>query len=273
MIVGLIGAGNMATALAEGWASAETGPDALVVADLDTARVKELSEKVGARRAQSNLELAETADLIVLAVKPGALGSVAEEIRVTVSDRGLPIVSMLGATDTASVEAAFGPGTPVLRFMPNVAAEVRAGTFCYAAGTTLDESTRQSILDLFGLLGELVPVDERLMDAATAISGCGPAFLALVVEALVDAGVREGLTAGQATRLALTTMAGTAELLRKRGGDTVSVKRQVASPGGTTAAGLAVLEDRGVRAAFDAAVAAVVEKAASFQPNRPGGDG
>jgi pyrroline-5-carboxylate reductase len=272
VIVGLIGAGNMAAALAEGWSSADVGPDGLIVADLDDARARELSERVGARRAQSNRELAETADLIVLAVKPGALGAVAEEIRVTVSERGLPVVSILGATTTSSVEAAFGPGTPVLRFMPNVAAEVRSGTFCYASGHALDDATRRSILDLFGLLGELVPVDEPLMDAATAISGCGPAFLALVIEALVDAGVREGLSAGQATRLALATMAGTAELLKRRGGDTVSLKRQVASPGGTTAAGLAALEQRGLRAAFDAAVAAVVEKAESFQAQRPDGD-
>ena len=78
--------------------------------------------------------------------------------------------------------------------MPNVAAEVRAGTFCYAPGTALDARTERSLLDLFGLLGELVPVEERLMDAATAISGCGPAFFALVVEALTDAGVEQGLT-------------------------------------------------------------------------------
>jgi pyrroline-5-carboxylate reductase len=157
--------------------------------------------------------------------------------------------------------------------MPNMAAEARAGTFCYAGGSEIGSGLEQDVLDLFGLLGEVVRVDERLIDAATAISGCGPAFLALVVEALVDAGVREGLSASQASELAIGTMVGTAELLRRRGGDTVSVKRAVASPGGVTAAGLAALEERGLRAAFGAAVEAAVQRARALQPAEPGGDG
>ena len=111
------------------------------------------------------------------------------------------------------------------------------------------------------------------MDAATAISGCGPAFFALVVEALVDAGVRAGPErAARPRELAVATMAGTAELLRKRGGDTVSVKRQVASPGGTTAAGLAALEEHGVRAAFAAAVEAVVREGRELPAGPAGRD-
>jgi pyrroline-5-carboxylate reductase len=260
VIVGLIGAGNMSRALARGWAAAESGPDDLLVSDVDVPRSRSLAEEVGGKQLSSR-ELAEGADLLVLCVKPGALDAVAQDVRVTVSDRALPVASILGATTTRRVEEAFGPGTPVLRFMPNVAAEVRMGTFCYAPGASVDERLERDVLDLFGLLGEIVPVDERLMDAATAISGCGPAFLALVVEALVDAGVKEGLTAPQATDLAIATMAGTAELLRARGGDTGAVKRTVTSPGGVTAVGLAALEEHGLRAALAAAVDAVVEKA------------
>jgi pyrroline-5-carboxylate reductase len=265
LIVGLVGAGNMAAALARGWSAAESGPDQLVVSDLDAERAKRLAEETRGRAAGSNAELAELSDVVVLATKPAALKSVAEEMRVTVADRGLPVVSILGATPLASVERAFGPGTAVLRFMPNVAAEVRAGTFCYAPGEALDERTERSLLDLFGLLGEIVPVEERLMDAATAIAGCGPAFFALVAESLVDAGVKEGLDARQAARLAMTTMGGTAELMRKRGGDAVGLRRAVTSPGGVTAAGLAALEGYGVRAAFGAAVEAVVRKAEAAQ--------
>jgi pyrroline-5-carboxylate reductase len=259
----------MAAALAEGWTSADAGPDGIVISDVDADRARSLAERIGARRASNNAELAETADVVVLATKPGALSAVAEEVRVTVAERGLPLASILGATPIASIERAFGPGTPILRLMPNVAAEVRSGTFCFAAGASLDASVERSLLDLFGLLGEMVPVDESLMDAATALSGCGPAFMALVVEALVDAGVRQGLSAPQATDLAVSTMAGSAELLRRRGGDTVSVKRQVASPGGTTAAGLAALEKGGTRAAFDAAVVAVVRRAQELAPPTP----
>jgi pyrroline-5-carboxylate reductase len=263
LIVGLIGAGNMATALARGWSAAESGPDTIIVSDVDADRAKLLAETVGGRTVDSNRQLAESADVVVLAMKPDGLVPVADEIRATVSDRKLPVVSILGATSIAKIEDAFGLGTQILRFMPNVAAEVRRGTFCHASSTSLDNRTERSLLDLFGLLGELVPVEERLMDAATAISGSGPAFMALVIEALVDAGVKQGLTAPQATELAVATMAGAAELMSHR--DAVSMRRQVTSPGGVTAAGLAVLERNGVRAAFGGAVDAVVERAKAAQ--------
>jgi pyrroline-5-carboxylate reductase len=261
MVVGLVGAGNMASALARGWSAAEAGPDEIVVSDVDANRLRALAESIGARQAKSNRDLAESADAIVLAMKPAALAPVAEDMRAVVADRGLPVVSILGATRTSAVERAFGPGTPVLRFMPNVAAEVGHGTFCHAAGEHLDPRIEQDLLDLFGLLGDLVAVEERLMEAATAISGCGPAFFALVVEALTDAGVREGLSAAVAEELAVATMKGTAELLRERGGDPVAVRRAVTSPGGVTAAGVAALEDHGLRAAFGNAVRAVVVRA------------
>jgi pyrroline-5-carboxylate reductase len=261
VIVGLIGAGNMAGALARGWAAAEAGPDDMLFSDADADRARSLAREVGGRQAGSNRELAESADLVVLAMKPAALAPVAEDVRVPISERHIPVVSVLGATGIATVEDALGPGTPILRFMPNVAAEVRHGTFCYAAGGSLDERTERDLLDLFGLLGDLVPVEERLMDAATAISGAGPAFMAMVVEALTDAGVAQGLTAAQASELAISTMAGSATLLARRHGDTASLKRQVTSPGGVTAAGLAALERNGLRAAFGDAVEAVVTKA------------
>jgi pyrroline-5-carboxylate reductase len=259
----------MARALARGWT--ETGPDDLLFSDVDPGRARAAAEDFGGK-AVSSRELADSADLIVLAVKPTSLKAVAEEVRVTVSERGVPVASILGATSVARVEEAFGPGTAVLRFMPNVAAGVRHGTFCYAPGSDVDPGVERDVLDLFGLLGDIVPIDEPLMDAATAISGCGPAFFALVVESLVDAGVKEGLSAPEATALAVGTMAGTAELLGSRAGDTVSVKREVASPGGTTAAGLAALERHGLRAALAAAVEEVVRRAAEAQARPPTGD-
>ena len=266
MIVGLIGVGNMGMALARGWSAAEAGPDDFLLSDLDAMRAKAAAEEIGAK-AVSSRELAEGADLVVLAMKPAGLTAVAEEVRVTVSDRDIPVISILGATSLARIQQAFGAGTPVMRFMPNVAAEVRLGTFCYAGASGIDPALERDLLDLFGLLGEVIPVEERLFDAATAISGCGPAFFALAIESLVDAGVKQGLSASAAGELALATMAGSAELLRRHSGDTVSVKRAVASPGGVTAAGLAALEEHGLRAALAAAVDAVVERAAELQPD------
>jgi pyrroline-5-carboxylate reductase len=261
VIVGLIGAGNMASALAEGWALADSGPDTLMFSDVAVDRARALAERVGGQRAGSNSELAENVDVVVLAVKPDALEPVSQDIRVTVSERRLPIASILAATSIETLEQSLGPGTPILRLMPNVAAGVRAGTFCYVSNASLDEQTERSILDLFGLLGDLVPVKEPLFDAATALSGCGPAFFALVTEALTDAGVREGLTNEQAAELAISAIGGTAELLRRGGGDAVLLRRKVTSPGGTTAAGVAALEDHGLRAAIAAAVEAVVIRA------------
>src|SRR6266540_3120328 len=113
----------MAGALARGWAAAAAGPDELLLSDADEARSHALAEEVGGRLAGSNRELAESADVIVLAMKPAALGAVAQDVRVPVSERRLPVVSILGATPIASIERALGDGTPVLRFMPNVAAE------------------------------------------------------------------------------------------------------------------------------------------------------
>jgi pyrroline-5-carboxylate reductase len=271
VIVGLIGAGNMASALARGWSAASAGPDGMIFSDADTERARLLAEEVAGRAAGSNREVAESADVIVLAMKPGALAPVAEDVRVPVAERHVPVVSILGATRILALEEALGPGTAVLRFMPNVAAAVRQGTFCYASGVGLDERTERDLLDLFGLLGELVPVEERLMDVATAISGCGPAFMALVVEALTDAGVEHGLTAAQASRLAVSTMGGSAALLAARRDDAPSVRRQVTSPGGVTAAGLAALERTGVRAAFADAVDAVVMRAEAAQTPAGGG--
>jgi pyrroline-5-carboxylate reductase len=265
VIVGLIGAGNMASALARGWVASAAGPDDMLFSDADEDRSRALAKEVGGRTAGSNRELAEVSDVVVLAMKPGALGPVAEDVRVPVTEREVPVVSILGATTIAALEDALGPGTPILRFMPNVAAEVRQGTFCYASGTSLDARTERDLLDLFGLLGELVPVEERLMDAATALSGCGPAFMALVVEALTDAGVEQGLTAPQASRLAVSTLGGSAALLAARHDDAPSVRRQVTSPGGVTAAGVAALERSGVRAAFADAVDAVVARAREAQ--------
>jgi pyrroline-5-carboxylate reductase len=251
----------MASALADGWALADSGPDTLMFSDVDADRARALADRAGGQRAGSNRELAENADVVVLAVKPDALDQVSQDIRVTVGERRLPVASILAATSIAALERSLGPGTPILRLMPNVAAGVRAGTFCYASSASLDEQTGRSLLDLFGLLGDLVPVPEPLFDAATALSGCGPAFFALVVEALTDAGVREGLSNEQAAELAISAMGGTAELLRRGGGDAVLLRRKVTSPGGTTAAGLAALEDHGLRTAMAAAVEAVVIRA------------
>jgi pyrroline-5-carboxylate reductase len=151
------------------------------------------------------------------------------------------------------------PGVPVFRVEPNTAAQVKRGVFVFAeADAPEDAAVRQQVRELFARLGAVLDVPERLIGPAGAVSGVGPAYWALLVEAQVDAAVMAGLPVPLAGELVLETMAGSAELLRAREGDTLAVRREVASPGGSTARGLAALERGGVRAAFAAAMDDVV---------------
>jgi pyrroline-5-carboxylate reductase len=145
-----------------------------------------------------------------------------------------------------------------MRAMPNVAVEVGRGVTCYAPPEGMDEPLAERLVALCGALGLAIEVEERLLEVATAVSGCSPAYVALFVEALADAGVRDGLDARLAHELAVETFAGTAELLRSH--DTLAVRRAVASPGGSTAAGLAALERGAARAVVADAVRASLER-------------
>jgi pyrroline-5-carboxylate reductase len=245
MRIGLIGAGNMASALARGWG------EPVLVSDVDEGRAKALADELGGEALASNAYVADAADAVVLCHKPAQLEDVAQEIRA----RAKVVISILGGTPIAAVEAAY-PGRPVYRFMPNIPAETGEGVFAYAPGSV--EGPEQEVVAKFGEIGTVVPTPEPLIDTAMAVMSCSPAFFALVVEALVDAGVRNGLQPGDAARMATGAMAGTAAVLRENDFDTLALRRRVTSPGGSTARGLAALEHGGVRAAFADAVAAVL---------------
>lgn len=246
MRIGLIGAGNMGSAIARGLG------EPLLVSDAEPARAETLALELGGEARASNRLLAADADVVVLCHKPAQLDEVAAEVAGVVK----AVVSLLGGTRLAAVEAAY-PGLPAYRFMPNIPAELRQGVLCYTPGSHAGAGPEQDLLELFGRAGTIVRLPEPLLEPATALMGCGPAFFALVVEALVDAGVRHGLQPADAGRMAVETMAGTAAVLRERGNDTTALRRRVTSPGGSTARGIAALERGGIRAAFDDAVAAV----------------
>ena len=248
MQVGLIGAGNMARALARGWG------DPVLCFDPLPGRAQALAEDLGGEALGSNAEVAQRADIVVLCHKPAQLAEVAAEL----AGRARAVVSILGGTPLAEVERAY-PGVPVYRFMPNIPAEARRGVLCYAPGARAAEGPEREVLELFGRVGTVIRLAEPLMEPATALMGCGPAFFALVVEALVDAGVRHGLPADLGGRMAVETMAGSAAVLSEHGLDTLALRRRVTSPGGSTARGLAALERGGLRAALADAVDAVVE--------------
>jgi pyrroline-5-carboxylate reductase len=248
-MIGLVGSGNMARALAVGWG------EPVLCTDSGSGRAEELAALVGGEALDSNRELAERADLVVLAHKPAQLGAVAEEI----GGAANAIVSILGRTTQSEVRAVY-PDTPVFRIEPNTPVEVRRGVLAFAIpDVPTDEELRARVHELFGRLGTVVDVPEALMRVAGAAGGVGPAYWALLVEAQVDAAIRRGMPPQLASQLVAETMAGSAELLRTRDYDTLALRRAVTSPGGTTARGLAALERGGVRAAFAQAMDDVVD--------------
>jgi pyrroline-5-carboxylate reductase len=246
MQVGLIGAGNMARAIARGWG------DPVLCSDGGSGRARALADELGGEALDSNVEVADRADLVVLCHKPAHWLSVARELR----GHAKAVASVVGGVDSGALRQEYG--VPVFRFMPNTPVEVRQGVLCYSPEQQLDEQLEAQVLELFGRLGTVVQVPEALIEAASAVMGVGPAYQALLAEAQVDAAVRHGLKPGLAGRLVAETMAGTAALLHKRDYDTLAVRREVTSPGGTTARGLAALERAGVRPAFQEAFDAVV---------------
>ena len=241
MQVGFIGAGNMAAALARGWG------DPVLCTDSGSGRAQALADELGGEAAGSNYELAVNSDVVVLAHKPAQLAKVAREA----GPAARAVVSLLARVTVEELRAAY-PDTPVVRVQPNTPAEVRRGVTLLAEPA--EDPLGTEVEELFARVGTVVRLPEPLLDAAAACSGVGPAYWALVAEAWVDAAIRRGIPAPVAQRLVTETMAGSAELLRARDHDTLRLRREVTSPGGTTARGLAALERGGLRAAFGAAM-------------------
>jgi pyrroline-5-carboxylate reductase len=255
MQVGLIGCGNMARALARGWARP------VLCSDPITERARSLAAEVGGEALSDNAEVARRADLVIHCHKPAQLGAVAREVAPDAS----AIASILAATPLAALREAY-PDRPVYRFIPSLPVEVRQGAVVQAAeppgsarAERQDEELAGAVRALFAELGVLVVLDDALLDVAMGLMSCAPAYVALVAEAQVDAGVRRGIPAAEGAELVVQTLAGTAELLRRRQYDMVAVRREVTSPGGVTARGLDALERAGLRSAFSDALDAVLE--------------
>lgn len=242
MVVGFIGSGNMAAAMARGWAGEL---DSMLFSDSGSGRAARLAAELGGEAA-ANAEIAERADLLVLAVKPAHLETVAPSL-----SAARELVSILAATPLQRLREAF-PGASVLRTMPNVGVEVRQGVICVAGEAS--SAAREKL----AVLGHVVELPDGDFDQATAIMGCAPAYLALAVEALADAGTAAGLDPDLARELVVETTAGTAELLRSN--HPADVRKAVTSPGGSTEAGLEALDREGARRAFEAAVEASLER-------------
>jgi len=260
MRIAVIGAGKMCGALVEGWVGA-----GLVKADHVTASVPvqdapllEPLSRLGCRTTHSNQDAVRGADTVVLGVKPAVVPRVAAELR----DSGQQqlLVSVAAGVSTEKLGQQFGPGWRVARAMPNTAVRVREGAtvFCLGAGT--DQQDSETIQTLFSAVGLSAQVLESQIDAVTGVSGSGPAYMFLILEAMADEGVRQGLDRTTAYSLAAQTMVGAGRLLLSTGSHPAALKDEVTSPGGSTSAALRALEQGGLRGTLMAAVAAAADR-------------
>jgi pyrroline-5-carboxylate reductase len=258
--VGFLGAGRMATALGRAWVAAGlTAPDRVLASD-PVAAAREAFAADGLRAVADNCTVVSESDLIVLAVKPQHMKGLLEEIRPHLAARHLLVSLAAGITLRQLVEGV-GPGRRLIRVMPNTPCLVGASASAYCPGESATAEDAALVERLLKAVGLAVRLPESQLDAVTGLSGSGPAFVYVMIEALSDGGVRMGLPRDAATALAAQTVLGAAKMVLETGQHPGPLKDSVASPGGTTIAGLHALERGGVRAALMDAVEAATRRA------------
>ena len=256
MKIGFIGTGNMGGALASAVAKSALKPE-IMLADFDKQKASALAEAIGGKLAD-NAEVIANCDLVFLGVKPQVLPALLEEIAPAVKARGaaLTLVSMAAGVKTDAILSALGESASLIRIMPNTPVLVEKGVIVYCCRNVSAEA-EEAFKASLAAGGLVEKIDESKIDAASALHGCGPAFVYLFIEALADGGVACGLSRDAALRFAAATCAGAAEMVQKTGQHPGALKDAVTSPGGTTIQGVRTLEEMGFRgAAMDAVIAA-----------------
>lgn len=259
--IAFIGAGNMAEALIAGLLhTGRTDPARLVAADVLAARLDLLKRTYGIGTTGVNRDAIRNADVVVLAVEPQVLDDVLIDIAPSFTPSHL-VVSVAAGYPIARISR-YAPGaTRIVRAMPNTPATIRQGITALAHRPDLSDTDARTGRELFESVGKVVVVEERLMDVVTALSGGGPAYVCVIIEALADGGVKMGLPRAVAQTLAAQTVAGAARMVLESADHPAALKDRVASPGGTTIAGLHALEEGRVRAALVSAVEAATNRA------------
>jgi len=260
MKLGFVGSGKMASALVQGVVqSGVLAPGDVIVSDVVAAAAQRLATTAGVAFTETNEELVAMADALVLCVKPN---DALDALRAFSPRAGEKLViSIVAGLTLAHLQEAAGPGVRIVRVMPNTPALVGKGAAAYALGATATGADAALTEKIFGAVGEVVCVKEALLDVVTGLSGSGPAYIYVVIEALADGGVLMGLPRELAQKLAAQTVAGAAEMVLRTGRHPAVLKDEVTSPGGTTIAGLEALEEAGLRSAFLSAVRAATERA------------
>ena len=241
----IVGAGMMGEALARGLVANGWSPDDLVLADIRSERLDEIGTALEVDTTSDSSEACREASGVLLAVKPQDAG---EALRSVAGDIGADgLVSIVAGLATSSIEEHLGHGSSVVRAMPNTPARVGKGVTALATGSHATKATRNLAEAVFSSVGPVVWLDEAQLDAVTALSGSGPAYVFYLAEAMVDAGTALGLDADTASTLAFATIEGAGVMLRETGQAPATLRKQVTSPGGTTAAAIDVLESAKAR--------------------------
>jgi pyrroline-5-carboxylate reductase len=265
--IAVIGGGRIGEALLAGLLESGRSSEDLVVVEAMPARAEVLGERLGIRVTDSVAEAVAEADLVVIAVKPGDVDEVLTEFGQVLEKQGADgrpqvLASLAAGITTARIEAKLPAGFPVVRVMPNTPMLVGQGMSAISAGRDAGPAQLEQVAGVLAAVGKVVTVPETQMDAVTAVSGSGPAYFLLVVEAMVEAGVGLGLSRAVATQLVVQTMLGSAALLEESGQDASELRAAVTSPAGTTAAAMRELERGGVRSAFIEALHAARNRSA-----------
>lgn len=255
----VLGAGNLGVALMKGLIDGGAKPERIFIRNKRDTRSAQLAEEYGVGIAPSNLAAVECADIVLLAVKPQILPKVLDEIH-TAKNEPL-FISVAAGVTTATIEEHIGSLPRVIRAMPNTPALIKESATALAAGADVREHDMELAVSIFDRIGQVVVVDEVHLDAVTGLSGSGPAYVMLIVEAFADAGVKVGLSREIAMQLAVQTLLGSARLLQITGEHPGRLKDQVTSPGGTAIAGLHTLEEGGLRTTIMNAVEAATKRA------------
>jgi pyrroline-5-carboxylate reductase len=258
--VAILGGGKIGESLLSGLLSGNwRKPEEVVVTGRREERIAELVERYGVEGTLSNPEAVRSAALIVVAVKPQDFDVLLDEVGGLISPEQT-VLSVAAAIPTAAIESRLDAGVPVVRAMPNAPATVHEGIAGFCAGSHAGDEHLKLAEEALSHLGAVVLVPERYMDAVTAVSGSGPAYFALLAEAMIEAGILLGLSREISTQLVIQTMFGTAKLLRDENMHPVELREMVTSPGGTTIRAIRELERAGVRAAFLNAIQAAMER-------------
>jgi pyrroline-5-carboxylate reductase len=259
--IAFLGAGNMAEALIKGLLRAGTArPESIIATGRRAQRLEELQRAYGIRTTQDNLAAAREADIVVLSVKPQAMDKLVIQVAPALDQRKI-IISVAAGVPIAALERRLGSGARIIRTMPNTPSLVGAGACALSPGEHASEEDLAIASRIFHSVGITTVVEENLLDAVTGLSGSGPAYIFLVIEALSDAGVKVGLPRYTALKLAAQTVLGSAQLLIETNAHPGHLKDQVTSPGGTAIAGLHTLEAGGLRTTLINAVEAATRRA------------